>query len=219
MGTKNNKKNDNVVANDLCPKCGVSTGTAAFCPDCGAKTRSVSTEEKRARLAEKGAAPGRTGLYVGIAAAVVIAVGVAYTVMNRPAGPERATAAPTAASAAGPTSSAAGVEIPLADLADGKARHYSWKAPDGKEIRFFAIKSSDGVIRAAFDACDVCWPEHKGYRQEGDFMVCNNCGQRFASVRVNEVKGGCNPSPLERRVDGDRLVITAADLQTGARYF
>lgn len=216
MSSKNKKQAN---TNELCPKCGTTTGTAAFCPDCGAKTRSVTTAEKRARLAEKQASSGRTGLYAGIAAIVVAVIGVGFTVMNRPAGPERATAAPTTESAAGLTSNAAGVEISLADLEGGKARHYSWKAPDGKEIRFFAIKSSDGVVRAAFDACDVCWPERKGYRQDGDYMVCNNCGQRFASVRINEVKGGCNPSPLERRIEGTKLVITAADLQTGARYF
>ena len=29
-------------------------------------------------------------------------------------------------------------------------------------------------------------------------MVCNNCGQKFSSDLINEIKGGCNPAPLER---------------------
>ena len=101
---------------------------------------------------------------------------------------------------------------------DGKARHF--EHVDGSlTIRYFILKSSDGIIRAAFDACDVCWPAGKGYYQEGDYMVCRNCGRRFASVLVNEVQGGCNPAPLKRNVVKDRLVIQIKDIQEGRRYF
>ncbi|MEJ2476339.1 MAG: DUF2318 domain-containing protein, partial [Desulfobacterales bacterium] len=86
-------------------------------------------------------------------------------------------------------------------------------------IRYFILKSSDGVIRAAFDACDVCWPAGKGYYQDGDVMVCRNCGRRFASVLVNEVQGGCNPAPLKRSLQGERVVIRAQDILEGKQYF
>jgi hypothetical protein len=46
------------------------------------------------------------------------------------------------------------------------------------------MKSADGVIRAAYDACDVCYRERKGYHQEGDDMVCNNCGRHFPSTSI-----------------------------------
>ena len=38
-------------------------------------------------------------------------------------------------------------------------------------------------------------------------MVCNNCGQQFDSSKINELKGGCNPSPIERTVEGQELVL------------
>ena len=53
------------------------------------------------------------------------------------------------------------VTYPVSLFADGKARHFSHKI-DGLTIRYFVLKSADGVIRAAFDACDVCWPANKG---------------------------------------------------------
>ena len=81
------------------------------------------------------------------------------------------------------------------------------------------MKSSDGVIRAAFDACDTCFREKKGYHQEGDLMVCNICGLEFESNKINEVRGGCNPAPLDRNVDGESLVIKAESLQEGVKYF
>ena len=86
-------------------------------------------------------------------------------------------------------------------------------------VRYFILKSSDGIVRAAFDACDVCWPAGKGYYQDGDSMVCRNCGRRFHSVLINEVKGGCNPAPLTRSVDGDQLVIKVDDILKGKPYF
>ena len=110
------------------------------------------------------------------------------------------------------------VVIPVADVDDGQAHYYSYALP-GSEVKFFLLKSSDGVIRAAFDACDVCFREGKGYSQEGDFMVCDNCGQRFHSVRINEVEGGCNPAPLLRSVENNNVVIAERDILAGAGYF
>jgi uncharacterized membrane protein len=101
---------------------------------------------------------------------------------------------------------------------DGKARHFRYTVGN-QTITYFILKSSDGVIRAAFDACDVCWPAGKGYVQVGDQMICRNCGRKFDSVRINEVKGGCNPAPLNRRIEGDRLIIQKADIVEGIRYF
>jgi uncharacterized membrane protein len=110
------------------------------------------------------------------------------------------------------------VTYPVSLFEDNKARHYVYKGKD-VTIKYFILKSSDGIIRAAFDACDVCWPAGKGYYQDGDVMVCRNCGRRFASVLVNVVKGGCNPAPLKRRIEGDQLVIYMDDILDGKQYF
>ena len=110
------------------------------------------------------------------------------------------------------------VVLPTHLFDDGRARHFEYVS--GKEtIRYFVLKSSDGVLRAAFDACDVCWPAGKGYYQDGDHMVCRNCGRRFASVLVNEVQGGCNPAPLSRKLENDKLVIQIKDIEQGRQYF
>lgn len=110
------------------------------------------------------------------------------------------------------------VRFAKADFADGKARFYRYQGQHGA-IDFFLVKSQDGIIRAAFDSCDVCYKELKGYRQEGPEMVCNNCDQRFKTNLVNVVKGGCNPAPLERQQVGSEVVITTAALEKGAGYF
>ena len=110
------------------------------------------------------------------------------------------------------------VVFDVASFQDREAKYFTLKTQSGA-VDFFVLMSSDGVIRAAFDACDVCFQARKGYRQAGDLMICNNCGQQFPSVRINVEEGGCNPSPLPRTIQGDSLVINVADIRNGARFF
>lgn len=110
------------------------------------------------------------------------------------------------------------LKIPVKQINDGKAHYFKTMADDGIMVGFFTLKSRDGVIRAAIDACDVCFKSGKGYVQEGDYMVCTNCGQRFLSTRINVVKGGCNPAPLERRIEGAYLAIKMEDINKNSWY-
>lgn len=110
------------------------------------------------------------------------------------------------------------VTIPISDVSDGTAKYYTAES-GGKSVRFFVIQSRDGVLRTAFDACDVCFREKKGYSQNGEFMICNSCGQKFHVSRINVVRGGCNPAPLERTYDEKAITITAESLQQGERFF
>jgi len=109
-------------------------------------------------------------------------------------------------------------KIPLKALDSGKAL-FLVTEHEGRSLYYFALKSSDGAYRAALDACDVCFRMNRGYRQEGDLMVCNNCGQTFPSGKIGDVKGGCNPHPLPRKVEGGFLVIEKKDIVAGKDYF
>ena len=122
------------------------------------------------------------------------------------------------AKAAGVVETADAVRIPLKAFDSGKAL-FLLQDSEGRQVHYFALKSRDGVYRAALDACDVCFQSNRGYRQEGDLMVCNNCGQTFPSNRIGETKGGCNPHPLARRVEGEYLVIGKAGIVAGKEYF
>ncbi|MDD5503524.1 MAG: DUF2318 domain-containing protein, partial [Candidatus Thermoplasmatota archaeon] len=83
----------------------------------------------------------------------------------------------------------------------------------GVAVKFFAVKGGDGKIRTAFDACDVCYPEKKGYSQDGAYMSCNNCGKKFAvnSIGTDNTKGGCWPGYLPRTISGDNVQISESD--------
>lgn len=109
--------------------------------------------------------------------------------------------------------------IPVAALADGKAHFYKFE-DNGKEIAFFAVKSADGSIKTAFDACDACYKSKKGYEQQADKMNCKNCNQKFAINRLGpNATGGCNPGYLPHQLNGGSISISVNDLKGGARYF
>jgi hypothetical protein len=86
---------------------------------------------------------------------------------------------------------------------------------DGVEIRFFAVKSNDGEIHVAFDACDVCYEEKKGYRQENIQMTCNNCDNSYPIklLGTENDQGGCWPSYLPMEIEDDNLIILISDLE------
>ncbi len=108
------------------------------------------------------------------------------------------------------------IEIPLSELS-GTAKFYEYES-NGKTIRFFAVRASDGSIKTGFDECDVCYRSKKGYRQEGEYMVCNNCGNRYPIVGLgteNKNPGGCWPGYLPSFIEGDSVVIKNSDLDTG----
>jgi len=173
----------------------------------------TSSEAKKAAVLGSGK-KSKTPLIITLLAAAILAGGAVYFLGGeKEAGPVSATAAVT-------QNDATEFVYNASDFADGQAKYYSYKTPQGLDIRYFLLRSSDGVIRAAFDSCDTCWSAGKGYRQEGDFMVCNNCGLRFASVKINEIKGGCNPAPLTRTASGGKIIVKVKDIiEQGSFYF
>ena len=109
------------------------------------------------------------------------------------------------------------IAIPLKDVSD-TAKFYSFNA-GATTVKYFLIKAPDNTVRSALDACDVCFPAKKGYKQTGEFMTCVNCGQKFHVSRVGMLKGGCNPHPVANTLEGDKVLISKEELAQGAKYF
>jgi uncharacterized membrane protein len=181
----------------------------------GMDSKTDVRERKKAEFTE--AVPKKTkttALFVAIFL-VLAGVGV-YLVINASSDKPASTAVATSSKSA--ASNSRDIAIPLSDLS-GKAKFFDYKLSDNKPVRFFVVKSSDGVYRAAMDACDMCYHAKKGYHQEGDDMICNNCGLHFHSSQINEVHGGCNPVGLPRTIEGNQLVIKASELESRGGYF
>ena len=88
----------------------------------------------------------------------------------------------------------------------------------GKNVKYFVVRDSDGSVKVAFDACDVCGGS-KGYRQEGGDMICNKCGNHYpiSGIGTENLRGGCWPSFFKNSNDGEYLIISKAVLDLGSR--
>ena len=112
------------------------------------------------------------------------------------------------------------IRIPLSEISE-EAKWYDYDSSE-TTIRYFAVMANDGTVKTAFDGCDVCFRSKKGYRQEGDVMVCNNCGNRYPITGLgteNKAGGGCWPGYLPSRIEGEDLVIKVSDLKKGEYRF
>jgi uncharacterized membrane protein len=112
------------------------------------------------------------------------------------------------------------VSIPLESLSE-QAKWFEYDA-SVTTVGFFAVKTAEGDVKTAFDACDVCGYAKKGYRQEGTFMVCNNCGNRYPISGIgtqNKTPGGCWPGYIPSKIVGKNLIVEKSDLEAGAVRF
>lgn len=85
---------------------------------------------------------------------------------------------------------------------------------DGTRMEVIAVKAPDGSIRTAFNTCQVCYDSGRGYyKQEGDMLVCQNCGNQFTMDRVEVEAGGCNPWPIfpENKTVTDESITISYD--------
>lgn len=111
------------------------------------------------------------------------------------------------------------VRIGLADLEARQVRFYRFLNTSNQEIKFFVARDEHGAVQVAFDANEACAKVKRGYRHEGEWVVCNKCDKSFRLAEVNAGGGGCKPVPLAHRVKGQELVLAEADILEGWRYF
>jgi len=100
------------------------------------------------------------------------------------------------------------VRIPLSELNDTYLHFYSADV-NNTVIRFFVIHRSNGDYITALDACQICgWA---GYRQEGQNVICRNCGSAIYIPSIG-AKGGCNPVPFPSHVEGGEVIVDLSAL-------
>jgi hypothetical protein len=116
------------------------------------------------------------------------------------------------------------VSHPLSELSTS-IKHYSYtdmlSSTQKKELEYIIVKASNGDVKTVFNACDVCYPAHKGYSQSGNQLRCNNCGKYFRidTLGNQPPPGTCSPGYLPHAIQGDEVVINISDLKKGEYFF
>jgi uncharacterized membrane protein len=181
-----------------------------------AKQRWQDRKEKLARERIEKAEHRRKMALAGVVAAIALVAGTAiYLIMNQNGGDQGYV--PAVAANTDPSSGA--VTIPASEIG-ADARFYTYDS-GGTKVRFFAARGADGTMHVAADACDVSSQSHKGYRQSGTSMQCQNCGKTFSidHIGTKNTAGGCWPSYLPMETDGSNVLVKKSDLDGKAYMF
>jgi FTR1 family protein len=107
------------------------------------------------------------------------------------------------------------VRIPLGGVNDGNLHRFSF-TDENTSVRFIVIRQPDGQLATVLDACQICGPE--GYYQEGGNVICKNCAAAIYIPSIG-LPGGCNPVPIDSRLESEQLVIPVSELAGGKIFF
>ena len=109
------------------------------------------------------------------------------------------------------------VFVPVDQLEDGHLHRFEYNIPDGGDVRWIAIKKPGAAsYGVGLDACSVCGDA--GYFERNGQVVCKRCD---VVMNINTIgfKGGCNPIPLEYRVENGYIIIPLQAIVDGEKHF
>jgi len=111
------------------------------------------------------------------------------------------------------------VTVELSGIGPESGRFLTYRTSAGEPVGFFVYRESSGIPHAVLDACRTCFRWKKGYVLEGKEVVCLKCDMRFKLDGLAGGSGSCVPVPLKAEQRADALVIPAAELEAGRRFF
>jgi uncharacterized membrane protein len=154
------------------------------------------------QITKKGSQAGKTKKTLAIAAGVIVILIIAVLIVKGSIGNSNGTT----------VSSGGDLTIQKSEITE-TAKFYPYNA-GGTNLEILAVKAADGSIRTAFNTCQVCNGSPRAYyKQQGDVLICQNCGNRFEMDMIEQERGGCNPIPImkDEKTDGGTNIIISED--------
>jgi uncharacterized membrane protein len=111
------------------------------------------------------------------------------------------------------------VAIDVSGLQNGQVRYFRFLNSANQEVKFFVGRDVQGAVQVGFDASEVCAKRKRGFKADGEWMVCRTCDKSFRLAETNSNPGGCAPVALAHRVLGSQLTLAESDILAGWRLF
>ena len=108
------------------------------------------------------------------------------------------------------------VSVPIADVQDGHLHRYSYRTQNSTTVRFIIIRKGGNAYGVGLDACEICGPT--GYIEREDQVVCKLCDVVMNKATIG-LPGGCNPIPLEYKVENGGVRISEENLEKAKKHF
>jgi uncharacterized membrane protein len=147
----------------------------------------------------------KAGVWLGVAAAVAVLAFAA--VRKRELG------------AFIPINGADAIEIPVTTIQPGEAHFFAYHGHAGGEIRLIVARDDQGRVQAVLDACERCYPYHRGYRAAHNVLTCNFCATNYKLGEMASGMAGCQPVKIPFRTVGQAIRIETADLERQGKLF
>lgn len=108
------------------------------------------------------------------------------------------------------------IHVAVDSVDDRNLHRFGYTTADGTVVRFIIIRKSETSYGVAYDACELCGSA--GYYQKGKKIICRKCDV-VMNIPTIGFPGGCNPIPLQFKMDNGAIVIQSADLDSHVDIF
>jgi len=85
---------------------------------------------------------------------------------------------------------------------------------DGINMEIMAFTAPDGTIRLALNRCERCYKSGKGFIQENNKTICQQCDMLINIDSIGIESGGCFPIPIpiEERILTENMIKISHDV-------
>ena len=74
-------------------------------------------------------------------------------------------------------------------------------------------------MHAVLDACERCYPYHRGYHAAHNVLTCNFCATNYRLGAMERGMAGCQPVKIPFRTVGQAIRIETAELERQSKLF
>ncbi len=109
------------------------------------------------------------------------------------------------------------VYIDLSQVDDGHLHRFEYTTENGVDVRWIVIRKPDSAAYGVgLDACEICGDA--GYYERSGQVVCKRCD---VVMNINTIgfSGGCNPIPLDFRIENGQMIFSLDDIIAGEQKF
>ena len=114
------------------------------------------------------------------------------------------------------TASGGFVDVDLSAVNDGHLHRFVYQTASGQMVRYIVILKGGNSYGVGLDACEICGPT--GYYEKDGQVICRLCDVMMNKATIG-LPGGCNPIPVEYRVAGGAVQISADTLEAAQVHF
>ena len=108
------------------------------------------------------------------------------------------------------------VDVDLETIKDGHLHRFVYHASTGENVRYIVILKGGSAYGVGLDACEICGAT--GYYERDNQVICKLCDVQMNKATIG-TKGGCNPIPIEYRIEEGKLKVPQAELEKNAKIF